>query len=86
MKTIYRSEGDTLAKVVVNFDTKKKKQIHIHYVGLSRVTTIQGLCIIDLCEDKIAINDVLKEMERLINHKIYQINHNLFYEITQILM
>ena len=34
---------------------------HIHYEGLSRVTTIEGLHIIDLCEDKIAINtDVQK--------------------------
>ena len=29
---------------------------HIHYVGLSRVTAIEGLYISDLCESKIAVN------------------------------
>ena len=39
---------------------------HIHYVGLSRVTTFEGLYITDLCEDKIAVHpDVEIEMERL---------------------
>ena len=38
---------------------------HIHYVGLCRVTTIEGLHITNLCEHKIAVNsDVEKEMER----------------------
>lgn len=38
----------------------------IHYVGLSRVTTIEGLYITDLCESKIAvIPDVKAEMQRL---------------------
>lgn len=59
-KTIHRSQGDTVDKIVVNFDAKKAMP-HIHYEGLSRVTTIEGLHIIDLCEDKIAINtDVQK--------------------------
>ena len=39
---------------------------HIHYVGLSRVTTFEGLYITDLCEDKIPVHpDVKIEMERL---------------------
>ena len=59
-KTIHRSQGGTVDKIVVNFDAKKAMP-HIHYEGLSRVTTIEGLHIIDLCEDKIAINtDVQK--------------------------
>ena len=59
-KTIHRSQGDTVDKIAVNFDAKKAMP-HIHYEGLSRVTTIEGLHIIDLCEDKIAINtDVQK--------------------------
>lgn len=59
-KTIHRSQGGTVDKIVVNFDAKKAMS-HIHYEGLSRVTTIERLHIIDLCEDKIAINtDVQK--------------------------
>jgi len=64
-KTIHRSQGDTETKIVVNFSTRRTIP-HIHYVGLSRVTTFEGLYITDLCEDKIAIHaDVKKEMERL---------------------
>ena len=64
-KTIHRSQGDTETRVVVNFDTKRAIP-HIHYVGLSRVTTIEGLYITDLCENKMAVSEeVKKEMERL---------------------
>ena len=43
-KTIHRSQGDTKEKIVINF-LHKKNTPHIHYVGLSRVTTIDGLYI-----------------------------------------
>ena len=57
-KTIHRSQGDTESRIVVNLETRRAIP-HIHYVGLSRVTTINGLFITDLCEDKIAVsNDV----------------------------
>ena len=48
-KTIHRSQGDTETKIVVNFETRRTIP-HIHYVGLSRVTTIEGLHITDLSE------------------------------------
>jgi len=38
-KTIHRSQGDTETNIVVNFNTRRAIP-HIHYVGLSRVTTI----------------------------------------------
>ena len=64
-KTIHRSQGDTENKIVVNFDTRKAIP-HIHYVGLSRVTTIEGLFITNLCEGKITVSaDVQTEMKRL---------------------
>ena len=64
-KTIHRSQGDTENRIVVNFETRRAIP-HIHYVGLSRVTTIEGLHISDLCEDKIAVSpDVQNEMKRL---------------------
>ena len=40
-KTIHRSRGDTESRVVVNLETRRAIP-HIHYVGLSRVTTING--------------------------------------------
>ena len=62
-KTIHRSQGDTETEIVANFETRRAIP-HIHYVGLSRVTTIEGLYITDFCEKKIAVSpDVKKEME-----------------------
>ena len=66
-KTIHRSQGDAEEKIVVNFSTKRAIP-HIHYIGLSRVTTIEGLYNTDLCKEKIAINPhVAAEMELLRN-------------------
>ena len=45
-KTIHRSQGGTETKIVVNFETRRAIP-HIHYVGLSRVTTIDGLYVTD---------------------------------------
>ena len=60
---MHMSQGDTETKIVVNFSTKRTIP-HIHFVGLSRVTTIEGLYITDLCENEIAVHpDVKKEME-----------------------
>ena len=65
VKTIHRSQGDTGSRIVVNLETRGAIP-HIHYVGLSRVTTIDGLYITDLCEDKIAVSsDVQTEMHQL---------------------
>lgn len=58
-KTIHRSQGDTETNIVVNFNTKRTIP-HIHYVGLSRVTTIEGLYISNLCKSKIAVNSQVK--------------------------
>ena len=66
-QTIHRSKGDTESRIVVNFDTARIIP-HIHYVGLSRVTTIEGLHITNLCENKVAVSpDVQTEMKRLRN-------------------
>lgn len=64
-KTIHRSQGDTEKNIVVNFSSRRAIP-HIHYVGLSRVTTIEGLYITNLSEDKIAVShEVQCEMQRL---------------------
>ncbi len=57
-KTVHRSQGDTQTQIVVNLNTNRAIP-HIHYVALSRVTTIE-------CEDKISVDPrVIKEMEIL---------------------
>lgn len=64
-KTIDRSQGDTETRIVVNFNTRRAIP-HVHYVGLSRVTTTKGLYITDLCESKIVVNPEVKaEMQHL---------------------
>ena len=64
-KTVHKSQGDTLDNIVVDL-TCHKKWDHMHYVALSRVTSMNGLNILNLQEDKISVNsDVEKEMERL---------------------
>ena len=54
-KTLHRSQGDTQSQIVVNLDTKRAIA-QIHYVALCRVTTIEGLYVTDLCENKIAVD------------------------------
>lgn len=68
-KTIHRSQDETEARIVVNFDTRRAIP-HIHYVGLSRLTTIEGLCITNLCEDNIAVSyEVSEEINKLRRHE-----------------
>ena len=83
-KTIHRSQGDTEQRIVVNFSTKRAIP-HVHYVGLSRVTTIEGLHITDLCEEKIAVNQHVKaEMEILRNQRKLELSFTPIYETNQI--
>jgi DNA replication protein DnaC len=83
-KTIHRSQGDTEHKIVVNFNTKRAIP-HIHYVGLSRVTTMEGLYITDLCEEKIAVNPhVVSEMELLRNERALELNITPMYNIDKV--
>ena len=52
-------------EIVVDLSIRMKID-HIHYVALSRVTSINGLNIRNLQEDKISVNAAVKlEMERL---------------------
>lgn len=83
-KTIHRSQGDTEQKIVVNFSTKRTIP-HIHYVGLSRVTTIEGLYITDLCEQKIAVNPhVANEMESLRNERALNLSVTPIYNLDPV--
>lgn len=64
-KTVHRSQGDTQNETVVNLNTKRAIP-HIHYVALSRVTTMEGLYVTDRYENKIAVDPkVVEEMQHL---------------------
>jgi hypothetical protein len=63
-KTIHRSQGDTLSSAVI--DLSGRKTDHLHYVAISRLTSLDGLNILHLQEDKISVSaNVKKEMARL---------------------
>ena len=63
-KTIHKAQGSTLNKAVVHCGLRKND--HIHYVGLSRVTHIDNLSILHLNSQKISISPaVVEEMDRL---------------------
>lgn len=64
-KTVHRSQGDTETNIVVNFNTRRAIS-HMYYLGLSRVTIIEGLYITDRFESKIAVNPAVKaQMQHL---------------------
>ena len=54
-KTVHTSQGDTQTQIVANLNTKRAIP-HIHYVALSRVITMEGLYITDLCTNKIDVD------------------------------
>lgn len=58
---------------------------HMHNVGLSKVTTIEGLHITDLCEAKRAVSfNVQKEMERLRTEGKLILSITSLYETDQL--
>ena len=64
-RAVHRCQGDTQSQIVVNLDTKRAIP-HIHYEALSRVTSIDGLYVTDLCKNKIAVDPKVKvEMGKL---------------------
>lgn len=65
-KTIHKAQGSTIQEAVMHFGQKRID--HIHYVGLSRVTSLSGVHIMELNSSKISVSvDVEAEMERLRN-------------------
>jgi hypothetical protein len=74
----------TEQKIVVNLSTRRAIP-HIHYVGLSRVATIEGLYITDLCEEKIAVNPhVAAEMELLRNEHALKLSVTPIYRTDEV--
>ena len=69
----------------MNFSIKRAIY-HIHYVCLSRVTTIDGLYIADLCEQKIAVNPhVATEIESLRNERALNLSVTPIYNLDPVL-
>ena len=66
-KTVYKAEGATVDKVVVDLSQKETRKIpHIHYVAFSRVKKLEDLYILNMNEAAMALDDdVNTEMKRL---------------------
>ena len=57
-KTIHKAQGSTIKEAAMHFGTRKIN--HIHYVGLSRVTSLSGVHILELNSSKISISSEVK--------------------------
>jgi hypothetical protein len=80
-KTIHRSQGDTQTQIVVNLKAKRPIP-HMHYVALSRVTTIEGLYVTDLCENRISVDQkVVAEMKHLRTERQLQLCFTPLYNV-----
>ena len=57
-KTIHKAQGSTIKEAAMHFGTRKIDRIH--YVGLSRVTSLSGVHILELNSSKISISSEVK--------------------------
>ena len=66
-KTVWKAEGATVDKVVVDLSQKQTKKIpHVHYVAFSRVKKLEDLYILNMNEAAMALDDDVNiEMQRL---------------------
>ena len=74
-KTVHRSQGDTEREIFVDLESSRTIP-HIHYVAMSRVTSIEGLHIRNLCENKISVNNHVKDEMHRLRHEA-QLSHSL---------
>ncbi|KAK3099294.1 hypothetical protein FSP39_002160 [Pinctada imbricata] len=82
-KTVHRSQGDTLSEIVVQLPNERRP--HIHYVALSRVTSLSGLHILQPFDpSKITVSeDVHIEMLRLRESRSLQLCYLPLYNIPK---
>ena len=84
-KTVYKAEGATVDRVVVDLSQKDRKYImpHMHYVAFSRVKKLENLYILNMNEDALAVdNDVNIEMERLRREASLELCYIPLYKIS----
>ena len=73
-KTVHRSQGHTLDKVVI--DSGKRRICHMHYTALSRARRLSDIQLLYFDETKITVSEeVIKEMERLRANKILSLSY-----------
>ena len=83
-KTVYKAEGATVDRVVVDLSQKdrKYKMPHMHYVAFSRVKKLEDLYILNMNEAALAVdNDVNIEMERLRREAVLELCYVPLYKI-----
>lgn len=81
-RTIHKAQGATYQELVCDFTLGKNRPHHLHYVGLSRVCSIDKLHILNLNENAIVVDPrVTLEMERLRTTSKLQIPFNFFYNM-----
>ena len=83
-KTVYKAEGATVDKVVVDLSQKdrKYKMPHMHYVAFSRVKKLEDLYILNMNENTLDVdNDVNIEMERLRREAALELCYVPLYKI-----
>lgn len=76
-KTVHKSQGSTVSKVVVNLTGSKNKAHlrHSAYVALSRVTSLSGLTTVNFDDSQIVPDSSVKEeMTRLRNQSLLQLS------------
>ena len=83
-RTVHKSQGCTVPSVVINLSGPKRK--HMMYVALSRVTSLQGLHVIDFDPDFICIDeDVDREMRRLRENRYLKMCVSRFDTVPNVL-
>ena len=83
-KTVYKAEGATVDKVVVDLSQDKqiRKIPHIHYVALSRVKKLEDLYILNLNEAAMDLDEqVTEEMQRLQTEAALELCYVPLYKI-----
>ena len=80
-KTIHKSQGSTVESVAVDLTMKSKGRgllRHAAYVACSRVTTLEGLFLVNFDSKDIVLDErVSTEMDRLRENRCLQLNFNL---------
>ena len=83
-KTVYKAEGATVDKVVVDLSQDKqiRKTPHIHYVAFSRVKKLEDLYILNLNEAATDLTEqVTEEMQRLQTEAALELCYVPLYKI-----